>query len=88
MEMPGWGRTMKRISKFPWSLVVLAAVWPLAVQASDPTGISQPAGLAGQQNLLSTQAILFDSVDENLNPVSMADMIDGRPLVLAVGSCT
>ena len=34
------------------------------------------------------QAPLFDSIDENLNPVSMADLIDGRPLVLAVGSCT
>ncbi len=33
-------------------------------------------------------APLFDSIDENLNPVSMADMIDGRALVLAVGSCT
>ncbi|MDY7109464.1 MAG: hypothetical protein SYC29_12585 [Planctomycetota bacterium] len=38
--------------------------------------------------LAQPQAPLFDSVDENLNPVSMADMIDGRPLVLAVGSCT
>jgi len=34
------------------------------------------------------RAPLFDSLDEHLNPVSMADMIDGRPLVLAVGSCT
>jgi len=34
------------------------------------------------------RALLFDSVDENLNPVSMADMIDGRPLVLVVSSCT
>ncbi len=34
------------------------------------------------------QAPLFDSVDENMNPVSMADMIDGRPLILAMGSCT
>ncbi|MDY7107547.1 MAG: hypothetical protein SYC29_02825 [Planctomycetota bacterium] len=34
------------------------------------------------------RAPLFDSVDENFNPVSMADMIDGRPLVLVVSSCT
>ena len=33
-------------------------------------------------------APLFDSVDENFNPVSMADLIDGRPLVLAVSSCS
>ena len=34
------------------------------------------------------RASLFDSIDENFNPVSMADMIDGKPLVLAVSSCT
>ncbi len=34
------------------------------------------------------RAELFDSVDENFNPVSMADLIDGKPLVLAVSSCT
>jgi hypothetical protein len=34
------------------------------------------------------EAPLFDSVDENFNPVSMADLIDGRPLVLAVSSCS
>jgi len=38
--------------------------------------------------LAQAQAPLFDSVDENMNPVSMADMINGRPLVLAVRSCT
>ncbi len=34
------------------------------------------------------QAILFKSVDENMNPVDMADMINGKPLVLLTGSCT
>jgi len=38
--------------------------------------------------LAHPKAQLFDSIDEDGNPVSMADMIDGRPLVLAVGSCT
>ena len=33
-------------------------------------------------------ATLFDSIDENLNPGSMADMINGRPLVLFLSSCT
>lgn len=33
-------------------------------------------------------AQLFTTVDENFNPVNMADLIDGRPLVLAVGSCS
>ena len=43
--------------------------------------------LAGAKGQL-TQAPLFDSVDENLNPVSMADFIDGRPLVLGCGTCS
>ena len=34
------------------------------------------------------QAKLFKSIDENLKHVDMADLIDGRPLVLAVGSCS
>ena len=34
------------------------------------------------------EAILFDSINERNEPVSMADMIDGRPLVLAVGSAS
>ncbi|MBW2276909.1 MAG: hypothetical protein JRF63_05415 [Deltaproteobacteria bacterium] len=34
------------------------------------------------------QAQLFDTWDENEELVSMADMIDGKPLVLAVGSAS
>ena len=34
------------------------------------------------------KAKLFQSVDENLQHVDMADLIDGRPLVLVVGSCS
>ncbi len=34
------------------------------------------------------QAPLFSSVNENLQPVDMADTIKGRPLVLAVGSAS
>jgi hypothetical protein len=34
------------------------------------------------------QALLFTSVDENLDPVDMRDMTEGRPLVLVVGSCS
>lgn len=34
------------------------------------------------------QALLFASVDENLNPVDMAKMTAGLPLVLVVGSCS
>ena len=34
------------------------------------------------------KAILFDSIDENMKPVSMKDMVDGKPLVLVVSSCS
>ena len=34
------------------------------------------------------QAQLFKSVDENLKPVDMKDMIRDRPLVLIVGSAS
>ena len=34
------------------------------------------------------QATLFESIDENMEPSDMADMIDGKPLVLIVSSCT
>lgn len=33
-------------------------------------------------------AKLFKSVDENLQPVDMADLVKGKPLVLVVGSCS
>ena len=34
------------------------------------------------------EARLFRTIDENLQPVDMAKLIDGRPLVLLVGSCS
>ena len=43
---------------------------------------------AGSAAIAQEPATLFDSLDENLNPVSMADMIDGRPLVMYLSSCT
>ena len=79
---------MKRMSMLPWNLVVFVAVWPLAAAACQTALTPESAGDAGQENLMGRGASLFDSIDENLNPVSVADMIDGRPLVLAVGSCT
>ncbi len=33
-------------------------------------------------------APLFDTFNEDMDPISMADMIDGRPLVLSVGSAS
>ncbi len=34
------------------------------------------------------QAILFQTVDENMAAANMADMIVDKPLVLVTGSCT
>jgi len=33
-------------------------------------------------------APLFRTVDENMQPIDMADLIDGKPLVLTVGSAS
>ncbi len=63
-----------------------AAEW-----AAEPwAGTRVPWSDTGVRPLLAAgePAPLFDSVDEHFNPVSMADMIDGRPLVLTVGSCS
>ena len=65
---------LKKLSRLLLIAVVLASAWPLA-------------GVNGQL-LLKTEAPLFNSVDENFNPVSMAEKIDGKPLVLLVSSCT
>ena len=65
---------MKKLRKAALTLSFLVISWLL-------TGINYPSALRAE-------APLFDSIDENLNPVSMTDMIDGRPLVLAVSSCS
>ena len=49
------------------------------------TSISDPA-LADAE--LGQEAPLFASIDEDLNPVDMADLIDGKPLVLVVSSAS
>ena len=76
MIRPEIGRClmMKKIKRLVLILIALAIAWPLA-------------GTNAQLEL-RTETPLFDSVDENLNPVSMADKINGKPLVLAVSSCT
>ena len=65
---------MRKIMKLSLALVFLVAMGPLA-------------GANGQVGP-GDEAPLFDSIDENLNPVSMADMIDGKPLVLFCVSCS
>ncbi len=34
------------------------------------------------------QAPLFQTLDENMQPVDMLDLTDGRPLVISVGSAS
>ena len=62
------------MKKFLLILIVLTTAWPLAG--------------TNAQLVLGTKAPLFDSVDENFNPVSMSDKINGKPLVFAVSSCS
>jgi hypothetical protein len=54
--------------------------------------LSLPLLLAGApasaQVWIGDEAPLYQSTDENLQPVDMADLIDGRPLVIAVGSAS
>lgn len=53
--------------------VLLAGVWSLPAWAELQEG---------------EKAELFRTVDENLQPVDMAQLVDGLPLVLLVGSCS
>jgi hypothetical protein len=46
------------------------------------------AGPAAADLMVGEDAILYRSVNENMEPVDMADMIDGRPLVLMMGSAS
>ena len=50
------------------------------------TGVCSPPAWADLQ--VGQKAELFSTVNENLRPVDMARLIDGRPLVLLVGSCS
>ncbi len=53
------------------------------------SGGSMPEEKLPESSLkVGDQAILFKSVDENMAPVDMADMTDGRLLVLLTGSCS
>ena len=79
---------MKRMTRFHWSFAVLIVGSASLALACEPTLIFGEGRLPGPEVVRGAEGALFDSVDENLNPVSMADMIDGRPLVLAVSSCT
>lgn len=61
--------------------VRLLVLGPLAV-------ILGVAGVARADVAVGDDAPLFASVDEHMSPVDMADLIVGRPLVMAVGSAS
>ncbi len=71
-----------------WTRAALVAVWPLATASAEAILPPEQGGGFGDGNPRTGLARLYDSVDENLNPVSMRDLVDGRPLVLVVSSCT
>jgi hypothetical protein len=79
---------MKRMTRSQWSLAALIVGSASLALACEPTLIYGEGRLPEPAAVRGTGAVLFDSVDENFDPVSMADMIDGRPLILAVSSCT
>ncbi|MHC4697047.1 MAG: hypothetical protein ACYTFA_09915 [Planctomycetota bacterium] len=79
---------IKAVKMFPCHIAALLAAWPIAIAAGPPTSTTELPGYSRQGYLIGAEAPLFDSVDENFNPVSMADLVDGRPLVLAVSSCS
>ncbi len=59
---------------------LLAAVVGLALAAMVGQTIADHA--------VGDQATIFQSVNEDMEPVDMADMIDGKPLVLVVSSAS
>jgi hypothetical protein len=71
-------------------LVVLAGFWPLGgrISGSDSGGSSGVEVEQARRLEVGDQAILFTTIDEHERPVDMADLIDGRPLVLVTGSVT
>jgi hypothetical protein len=85
-------RTTRKLSS---AAGLLALAWPGAavLAQSDAPGPAVAGHPDSVRETYSPRGIgdpgmLFDSHDENFNPVSMAELIDGRPLVLAVSSCT
>lgn len=82
-QRPQYSRTTVRRAKMRfWSStgIVVVLSWPLAGAIGEPIPDCGGSGVP----LVGTAASLFDSIDENFNPVSMAELIEGRPLVLAV----
>jgi len=95
---------MSGFQRFVGGLMIGGLVWlaaaidapacdEICAERADGSGLGDqwvPWGDDGSAVVLNVgdPARLFDSLDEELRPVSMAAMIDGRPLVLVVGSCS
>jgi hypothetical protein len=79
---------MVRQIRLLWKVGCFILAFPLAAIEARSDAISNPPGTLQPDAARGKYAPLFDSVDEYLNPVSMADLIDGRPLVMACTSCT
>ena len=60
----------------------------LIAMALVPGLFSLAAGQVFADLSVGDDATLFQSIDENMEPVDMADMIDGKPLVLVVSSAS
>jgi hypothetical protein len=59
-----------------------------ALTALTTTGCRHNFGDPAGGAVRGEKAQLFSSVNEDLQPVDMKQLIDGRPLVLAVGSAS
>jgi hypothetical protein len=80
-------RQTPRMSRLT-ALTALAALSALAAMTAMTTtscrhNFGEPGGA-----MRGEKAQLFKSVDEDLKPVDMKALIDGRPLVLVVGSAS
>jgi hypothetical protein len=66
----------------------MRATGRLVSSAAAGIAICTAAAIGGTDVGVGDEAPLYDTVDENMEPVSMADEIDGRPLVLVVSSAS
>jgi hypothetical protein len=80
----------------PFLLLPLERFWRTEMLTKSNCGFAVSAfalimtvrGVARADVGVGDEAPLYATYDENMNPVDMADLIDGRPLVLAVGSAS
>lgn len=79
---------MKTMRMLSWMYVLPVVALSVSAAASEPSDVYEQFSHLDKSNLGGTPAVLFDTVDENLQPVSMADLTDGKPLVMVVSSAS